>query len=69
MTAAAFSGSIPETYGRLLVPVLFAPYAAELVARIAPHAPARVLELACGTGVVTRRLRAALPEAASSPPI
>jgi SAM-dependent methyltransferase len=64
MTAAAFSGLIPETYERLLVPVLFAPYATELVARIAPQQPARVLELACGTGVVTRRLRAALPEAA-----
>jgi len=64
MTAQAFSGSIPEYYERYLVPVLFDPYAADLVARIAARDGLRVLELACGTGVVTRHLRAALPTAA-----
>jgi SAM-dependent methyltransferase len=63
MTAPAFTGSIPEYYERHLVPVLFDPYAADLVARIAVRDPLRILELACGTGVVTRRLRAALPTA------
>jgi SAM-dependent methyltransferase len=65
MTApASFSGSIPESYDRYLVPVLFEPYAADLVGRIEPRDGLRVLELACGTGVVTRRLRRALPGAA-----
>jgi ubiquinone/menaquinone biosynthesis C-methylase UbiE len=30
--------------------VLFEPYAQDLVARLASRSPARVLELACGTG-------------------
>src|SRR2546430_848866 len=54
---AAFTGSIPENYDRYLGPVLFEPYAADLVARIDLPAGASVLELACGTGIVTRRLR------------
>lgn len=57
----AFAGTVPEFYNRHLVPALFEPYAADLVARIAPRERLRVLELACGTGVVTRLLRAALP--------
>jgi len=61
----AFSGAIPEYYERYLVPVLFDPFAADLVARIAVRDPLRVLELACGTGAVTRRLRAALPASAT----
>src|SRR5689334_20162188 len=65
MTAPAFSGSIPEYYERHLVPVLFDPYAADLVARVAVRDGLRVLELACGTGVVTRHLRAALPDTAT----
>ena len=54
---AAFVGSIPENYDRYLGPVLFAPYAADLVERVAVPDSASVLELACGTGIVTRRLR------------
>src|SRR2546425_2475722 len=53
----AFVGSIPENYDRYLGPVLFDPYAADLVARLDVPATASVLELACGTGIVTRRLR------------
>jgi SAM-dependent methyltransferase len=60
-TAADFTGSIPELYDRQLGPVLFEPYAADLVARVPKGDDLRVLELACGTGIVTRRLRAALP--------
>lgn len=60
-----FSGTIPEYYERYLVPALFEPYAQDLVARIAPRDRLRVLEIACGTGVVTRRLRAALPASAT----
>ena len=56
-----FSGSIPGLYESHLVPLIFEPYAADLVARLAPRSPRRVLEIAAGTGVVTRRLAAALP--------
>src|SRR5437870_6017489 len=52
---AAFVGDIPENYDRYLGPVLFQPYAADLVARL--DSPENVLELACGTGIVTRQLR------------
>jgi ubiquinone/menaquinone biosynthesis C-methylase UbiE len=54
---AAFVGSIPENYDRYLGPVLFDPYAKDLVARVNVSEGASVLELACGTGIVTRRLR------------
>jgi len=53
---AAFSGSIPENYDRYLGPVLFEPYATDLVSRLNTSDDATVLELACGTGIVTRRL-------------
>ena len=63
-TTAQFTGSIPELYDRQLGPVLFEPYAADLVARVPRGEDLRVLELACGTGIVTRRLRKALPASA-----
>jgi ubiquinone/menaquinone biosynthesis C-methylase UbiE len=53
----AFVGSVPENYDRYLGPVLFDPYAADLVARLNVPENASVLELACGTGILTRRLR------------
>lgn len=60
MTAGntAFVGSVPENYDRYLGPVLFEPYAEDLVERLRLSENAAVLELACGTGIVTRRLRA-----------
>jgi SAM-dependent methyltransferase len=60
---SSFTGSIPQTYEDCLVPVLFVPFAEDLVARAVALAPARVLELAAGTGVVSRLLAAALPAA------
>lgn len=56
-----FSGAIPEIYDRFLVPLIFAPYAADLARRVASRQPAEVLEVAAGTGVVTRAMDAALP--------
>ncbi|HEV7745995.1 MAG TPA: methyltransferase domain-containing protein [Pyrinomonadaceae bacterium] len=53
---AAFIGTIPENYDRYLGPVLFEPYAADLASRLEVAAGAAVLELACGTGRVTRLL-------------
>jgi SAM-dependent methyltransferase len=58
-----FAGSIPAIYEECLVPVLFAPFADDLVARAAALGPRRVLELAAGTGAVSHRLAAALPGA------
>ncbi|HWH84394.1 MAG TPA: methyltransferase domain-containing protein [Burkholderiaceae bacterium] len=69
MTAAntdrLFAGSIPELYERCLVPLIFAPYAIDLAARVVARAPRRVLEVACGTGVVTRELALRLPRDAT----
>jgi len=60
-----FAGSIPGLYEEYLVPLIFAPYADDLAPRVASRAPARVLEIAAGTGVVTRALAAQLPESAA----
>jgi ubiquinone/menaquinone biosynthesis C-methylase UbiE len=56
-----FQGPIPENYDRFLGPVIFEPYAEDLAARLRGRNFKRVLEIACGTGIVTRRLREALP--------
>jgi ubiquinone/menaquinone biosynthesis C-methylase UbiE len=60
-TDVVFEGSIPELYDSHMVPLIFEPYAADLAARVAALHPARVLETAAGTGVVTRALARALP--------
>lgn len=59
---ALFSGSVPKLYEKYLVPLAFQPYAPELVKRLTGGPFARVLEIAAGTGVVTRALAEALPE-------
>lgn len=51
-----FTGSIPEIYDRLLVPLIFEPYARDLAARLAKLEPQDVLEIAAGTGVLTRAM-------------
>ena len=57
-----FAGSIPKLYDTYMVPLIFEPYAADLAKRLASRKLSRVLELAAGTGVVTRALAGALPE-------
>lgn len=57
-----FSGSVPAKYDRLMVPLIFGPYAEELACRAADLRPWRILETAAGTGAVTRALHEALPD-------
>jgi SAM-dependent methyltransferase len=59
-----FAGSIPQLYESHLVPLIFEPYAVDLATRLASRSVSHVLEVAAGTGVVTRRLAAALPASA-----
>jgi ubiquinone/menaquinone biosynthesis C-methylase UbiE len=54
---AQFSGSVPAAYDQHLVPVIFEPFAVDLAARFNPEREHQVLEVACGTGVLTRHLR------------
>ena len=58
-----FAGSIPALYEQYLVPMIFAQYADDLVRRVAALKPRRILEIAAGTGVVTRAMANALPDA------
>ena len=51
-----FDGSIAKNYDHYLGPFLFEPYAADLVSRVEITAGSNILELACGTGIVTQRL-------------
>lgn len=55
--AANFSGSMPEYYDRIMGPGQFDVFAVDLAARVPASPPGDVLELACGTGIVTRRVR------------
>lgn len=59
---AAFVGSVPENYDRYLGPLLFEPYALDIVRRLQVSEGGSVLEIACGTGIVTRHLRNGLPK-------
>jgi SAM-dependent methyltransferase len=60
-----FTGSIATFYETWLVPLIFEPYAADLAQRVGALGACRILEVAAGTGVVTRAL-AALPDAGLS---
>ncbi len=51
-----FTGSIPDIYDDFLVPLIFEPYAQDMARRVAETSPAKVLETAAGSGVVTRAL-------------
>ncbi|RUZ72121.1 methyltransferase domain-containing protein [Mesorhizobium sp. M7A.F.Ca.US.006.01.1.1] len=60
-TDKLFSGSIAEVYDRAMVPLIFEPYARDLAERASKLGPQSVLEVAAGTGVVTRAMAAKLP--------
>ncbi len=58
-----FSASIAENYQRWMVPNYFQPYAQLSAALIKEWQPAKILEVGAGTGILTRELAAALPDA------
>jgi len=52
---SGFTG--PAYYNDCIGPLWFDPFAADLVRRLPKRPPGDLLEIACGTGLVTRRLR------------
>src|SRR5688500_1839868 len=50
----AYGGSATENYERYFVPAIGAPLAADLTDMAAPRPGERVLDVACGTGIVAR---------------
>ncbi len=57
----AFAGTVPENYDTYLGPYLFEPYALDLAERLKIAKCRNVLELACGTGRVTKHMAALIP--------
>jgi SAM-dependent methyltransferase len=57
----ALPSSVFDTYDDLLVPLLFQAYADDLARRLADVRAGSVLEIAAGSGAVTRAMAAALP--------
>ncbi|HYK56203.1 MAG TPA: class I SAM-dependent methyltransferase [Flavisolibacter sp.] len=58
----AFAGSVPANYDKYLGPLLFEPYALDMAGRLSNAKLQQVLELACGTGRVTKHLVSLLTE-------
>ncbi len=58
-----FEDSIPGNYDCYLGPAFFEPFAKDITARLSGERPAKVLEIACGTGILTRLLRDSLAPA------
>ena len=61
----SFSDAVAEVYDRHLVPMIFEPYALDITQRLGALEPSRVLEVAAGTGAVTRTIAAQLPSTVS----
>jgi ubiquinone/menaquinone biosynthesis C-methylase UbiE len=64
-TDKQFAGAIPRLYETYLVPLIFDFYATDLVARLKSRQSTRLLEIAAGTGVVTRAMAKDLPSSVS----
>src|SRR3954468_9415738 len=61
----AFLGSIPQFYDAHLVPLIFEPYAIVLATRLVSGAPARILEIAAGTGALPRAMSSTIHQSTS----
>ncbi|NII28413.1 class I SAM-dependent methyltransferase [Pseudoflavitalea sp. X16] len=62
--SADFSGDVATHYDQFLGPLFFEPYAIEVAKRIDPAAVSIALEIAAGTGRVTRHIRERIPASA-----
>jgi ubiquinone/menaquinone biosynthesis C-methylase UbiE len=62
---SSFTADVAAFYESALVPLIFRPYASDLADRAEALEPTSVLEVACGTGVVTRALADVLPPTCS----
>jgi SAM-dependent methyltransferase len=60
-STTAWLADMSEAYDQYLAPALMQPFAEQLAARAAEVRPGRVLEVAAGTGVVTRELLRRVP--------
>ena len=56
-----FSGSVAQLYEQYMVPLIFDSYAKDMVTRLASLQRTDVLEIAAGTGAVTRHMADQLP--------
>lgn len=56
-----FNGSVPQNYDEYLGPLLFESFAIDLASRIDAEKKVCMLELACGTGRLTRHILTQLP--------
>jgi ubiquinone/menaquinone biosynthesis C-methylase UbiE len=56
-----FAGSIPALYDRYLGPQIFEPYAEDMARRVSDLKQGSLLEIAAGTGIVTKKLIETLP--------
>lgn len=59
---SSFAGAIPANYDKYLGPILFEPYALDILDRLNRGKVGHVLELACGTGRLTRHLIELIPD-------
>ena len=66
MNRNSFGDAVAASYEQHMVPMVFEPYAEDLVARLSARPMGDVLELAAGTGIVTRKLAAARVNAPTS---
>jgi ubiquinone/menaquinone biosynthesis C-methylase UbiE len=57
----SFTGSVPENYDKYLGPFLFEHYASVIANRLSRIKPSKILDIACGTGIVTKKIEEALP--------
>ena len=63
VTGWQLEGTAAEAYERYLVPAFFGPFADRLVELAAPRPADRALDVACGTGIVARRIAARVARA------
>jgi ubiquinone/menaquinone biosynthesis C-methylase UbiE len=62
LSDSSFTDDLAPFYESTLVPLIFESYAEDLASRAKKLNPDSVLEVACGTGVVTRALSTVLPD-------